>query len=297
MTTIHLDALSAFADIVRCGSFRAAAAERAVTPSALSHAMTKLERDLGVRLLRRTTRAVAPTDAGKRLLARAKPALDDIAGALEELNEVRDTPSGRLRITAPRMAAATVLARALPSFARAYPRIELEISVDDGFQDLAANGFDAGIRLGEALQPNMVAVPVSAPVAMAVVAAPAYLEAHPAPVAPEDLAAHACIQLRLLSSGTLYGWEFERGAQKSVVHVGGGLIMDDQELIVRAAIDGLGLAYSALDYVAPHIEQGRLRRVLAGWTPEGAGFCLYYPSRKHLPAALRALIEHLRYSA
>lgn len=295
MSTPDLDALAAFADIVRFGSFRAAANERGVTPSALSHAITRLERHLGVSLLTRTTRAVALTEAGERLLARAGPALADIAGAFEDLNDLRDTPAGRVRITAPRMAAVTVLARALPAFVAAYPRIELEISVADGFQDLASHGFDAGVRFGEALQPNMVAVPISGPVTMIVVAAPSYLAAHEPIRVPQDLRRHACIGIRMLSAGSLYAWEFRRDGVKQAIDVGGKLIVDDQEMLVSAAVGGVGLGYTMLDYAKPHLDAGRLVQVLPEWSQLEEGFYLYYPSRKNLPAALRAAIEHWRY--
>jgi len=295
MAILDLDAISAFADIVRFGSFRAAANERGVTASALSHAITRLERDLGVRLLTRTTRAVALTDAGERLLARAGPALADIAGAVEDLNALRDTPAGRVRITAPRMAAATVLARALASFVKTYPNIQLEISVADGFQDLAMMGFDAGVRFGEALAPNMVAVPVSGPVEMVVVAAPSYLAAHAPITQPQDLRAHACIGIRMLSAGSLYAWEFQRDGVKQMVNVAGPLIVDDQEMVVSASASGVGLGYTMLEYAQPYLDSGRLVRVLAEWTQVEDGFFLYYPSRKNIPAALRAVIEHWRH--
>lgn len=295
MTTLDLAAIAVFADIVRHGSFRGAAAERGVTASALSHALTRLERSLGVRLLTRSTRAVALTDAGRRLLARAGPALADIAGAVEALNEVRATPSGRVRVTAPRLAAATVLLRGLPAFIAAYPQIELEISVADGFQDLAAHGFDAGVRFGESLQANMVAVAVSAPLHMIAVAAPSYLAAHAPIVLPRDLRQHACIGIRLLSAGSLYAWEFARGGVKQVIEVSSQVVVDDQELAVAAAVAGVGLAYTSLDYARAQLEAGRLRQVLPDWSEAEPGFYLYYPSRKHLPAALRALVEHYRY--
>lgn len=295
MSNLDLDAISAFADIVRLGSFRAAANERGVTASALSHAMTRLERSLGVRLLTRTTRAVALTDAGERLLSRAGPALADIAGAVDDLNALRDTPSGRVRITAPRIAAVTVLARSLAGFVKAHPNIQLEISVADGFQDLAIMGFDAGVRLGEALQPNMVAVPISGPVEMVVVASPVYLAAHAPIRMPQDLRAHSCIGLRLLSAGSLYAWEFQRDGVKQAVSVAGPLVVDDQEMVVSASISAIGLGYTTLDYARPYLDSGQLVRVMPEWTQVEDGFFLYYPSRKNIPAALRAVIEHWRH--
>jgi DNA-binding transcriptional LysR family regulator len=289
----EIDALSTFVSIARLGGFRAAAKERGVSPSALSHQMAKLERELGVRLLARTTRAVSLTEAGARLLELVSPALEDIDRALDGLNNWRDKPFGRVRLTAPRIAAGTVLAQALPGFVQAYPDIALEISVADAFQDLAAAGFDAGIRLGEDLQPNLVAVAISEPVQMVVVAAPAFLAPRPV-VCPEDLREHPCIGLRLLHSGQVYAWEFEGRGRKLSVQVSGPLLMDDQEMIVQAAVNGLGFAYTTLQYARPYLDSGGLVRVLQEWLPPVDGFFLYYPSRKNVPAALRALIEHLR---
>ncbi len=284
----EIDALSTFASIASLGGFRAAAKERGVSPSALSHQMAKLERELGVRLLARTTRAVSLTEAGARLLELVSPALHDIDRALDGLNNWRDKPFGRVRLTAPRIAASTLLAQALPSFVQAYPDIALEISVADAFQDLAAAGFDAGIRLGEDLQANLVAVAISEPVQMVVVAAPAFLAVRVPVVCPEDLRQHPCIGLRLLHSGQVYAWEFESQGRKLSVQVTGQLLMDDQEMIVLAAANGLGFAYTTLQYARPYLESGRLQRVLEEWLPP------VDPSRKNVPAALRALIAHLR---
>jgi DNA-binding transcriptional LysR family regulator len=294
MSTIDLNGIAAFAAIARHGSFRAAAADRGVTPSALSHALGRLERTLGVRLLTRTTRAVALTEAGERLLARAEPALDDVAAAVEDLNTLRDTPTGRLRVTAPRIAASTVLARTLPSFVQAFPTIQLEISVEDAFQDIATYGFDAGIRLGESLQANMVAIPISPPVAMAVVASPTYLDLREPIRVPGDLRHHACIGLRLLSTGETYAWEFEQKGAPISVTVAGPLIMDDQEMIIGAARNGLGLAYTTCDYVSADLATGTLRRVLTDWMPQRERFFIYHQSRKNTSAALRAFIQHLK---
>lgn len=293
MTRPDFDAVSALAAIVRNGSFRKAASERGVTASALSHAITRLEKNLGVRLLIRSTRALQPTDAGARLLTAAGPALSEIETALAEIEATRDTPTGRIRITAPRIAAAAVLAPRLSSFVAKYPAVALEISVADEFQDIAAQGFDAGIRLGEALRPDMIAIPVSKPVAMAVVASPAYLEAHPPIKKPGDVAHHDCIGLRLQTSGEDYAWEFRNGKREIDVAVKGALTSDDQELIVSMSLAGLGLAYTLFDYVEPHLKTGRLVRVLENWTPADARFFLYHRSRKYQPAALRAFVSHL----
>ncbi len=218
----------------------------------------------------------------------------DIANALEALNAVRDEPRGRIRITAPRLAAATLLAPRLAAFAARYPDIALEITVEDGFEDLAAGGFDAGIRFGESLSPDMIAVPVSGDIEMAVVASPAYLAARGAPQTPDDLAGHTCVQLRLRAQKAIYRWEFEKDGRSLSVAVPGRLTLDDQELIVASAISGAGLAYTTLDYARAALDDGRLVRVLADWCPPFPGFFLYYPSRKHLPAALRAFIAFFR---
>lgn len=289
-----LNAVATFAAVVRTGSLRAAAAERGVTASAVSHALARLERDLGVRLMVRSTRALTLTEAGERLLAAAAPALAEIGAAAAGLDDLRDRPQGRVRLTAPRIAALTILARLLPSFLAAHPGIRLEVSVSDRFEDIAATGFDAGIRLGEALRPNMIAVPIGPPVAMAVVASPGYLAGAPPLDDPADLAAHRCIGLTLRSTGEPYHWEFAKDGRAVAVTLDSQLASDDQELALAAAEAGLGLAYTALDYAQPALEAGRLVRVLEDWTPADERFFLYYQSRKNLPFALKAVIDHLR---
>lgn len=286
--------LATFATVVRHRSFARAAAELGVSRSALSHAMRGLEQRLGVRLLNRTTRSVAPTDAGLRLLAGLQPALDGIDRALDAVNAYRERPAGTLRLNVPRFAALAVLAPVLPRFLAAHPDVRLEISVDDATIDIVERGFDAGIRFAEVLSADMVAVRVGPPMAFAVVAAPGYLERHPPPQVPSDLLRHACIGYRLRGSGRMYDWEFEKDGQSVAIAARGALTLDSPELMVRAALDGLGLAFVGLPLVQEHLDAGRLRRVLADWHAGREHFHLYYPSHRHVPAALRALIDLLR---
>lgn len=286
--------LASFAAVVRHRSFARAAAELGLSRSALSHAMRALEARLGVRLLNRTTRSVSPTPAGERLLARLAPALDEIRGAVDEANGFRDRPGGRLRLNVPRLAAAVVLAPVLARFLADHPDVQLEIAVDDAAVDIVERGFDAGMRFGERLAADMVAVPVGPPIEFAVVGSPAYLAGRDAPRTPHDLAGHDCIRYRMPGSGTLFEWEFARDGAELTVAVDGSLTLDAPELVIRAALDGVGLAYTALAYVEPLIARGRLVRLLADWCPPIEGFYLYYPSRRHVPTALRALIPYLR---
>lgn len=290
----EFDALAAFAAVAETGSFRAAGQQRGVSASAISHAVAKLEARLGLRLLNRTTRSVGLTAAGASLFDTVGPALTEIANAMEALNTVREQPRGRVRITAPRLAVATLLVPRLADFSARYSDIALEITVEDGFEDLAAGGFDAGIRFGESLSQDMIAVPVSGDLEMAVVASPAYLAARGVPETPDDLVAHACLQLRLRAQKAIYRWEFEKDGRVLSIAVPGNLILDDQEMIVASAINGAGLAYTTLDYARAVLDDGRLVRVLADWCPPFPGFFLYYPSRKHLAAALRAYIAFFR---
>lgn len=295
MNRAPLNDLAAFAAVVRHRSFRQAAAELGVSPSALSHGLRGLEERLGVRLVHRTTRSVAPTQAGVRLLSRLEPALLDIAEALEAINEDRARPAGTLRLTVSRLGALAVLAPALPRFRTTFPDVHLDISVDDGLADVVADGFDAGIRFGESLENDMIAVPVSGPARMTVVGSPDYFARHPPPLTPYDLKNHACIRFRLPSRRSLYRWEFERDGKAVEVDVGGPLTLNDLEMATRAALDGIALTYAGVDYVAPLVAAGRLVPVLEDWLPPFPGFFLYYPSRRQMPAALRALIDTLRH--
>lgn len=295
MDRAPLNELAAFAAVARHRSFRRAAAELGVSPSALSHSLRGLEERLGVRLVSRTTRSVAPTQAGQRLLARLEPALQDIAGALESINEDRARPAGTVRLTVLRLGVQEVLIPALPRFHTAYPDVHLDICVDDSLTDIVADGFDAGIRFGESLQNDMIAVPVSGPARMTVVGSPGYFAHHPPPQTPYDLKDHACIRFRLPSRRALYRWEFERDGQEIEVAVNGPLTLNDLEMAVQAAVSGIGLCYAGTGYVAPLIADGRLVPVLDDWLPPFPGFFLYYPSRRQMPAALRVLVDMLRH--
>lgn len=288
-----LSALSAFAVVAEERSFTRAAKRLGVSPSAMSHAMRNLEERLGVRLLSRTTRSVAPTDAGQDLLGRVRPALAEIDGALERVSGLRNKPAGRVRLLVPRLAAGTVLAPKLGEFARKYPDVVLDVTTSDSRVDIVAAGFDAGIHFGEYIEKDMIAVRVSPDVTPAIVGSPAYFQAHGKPKSPHDLVRHRCINFRHGDAG-VYRWEFERGRKELSVAVSGSLIADDLELVTRAALDGVGLAYMSEEHAAAHLASGALVRVLETWCQPFPGFFLYYPSRRQQPAALSALIEILR---
>jgi len=285
-----LNVLASFAAVARLRSFRQAALERGVSASALSHALRALEERLGVRLLHRTTRSVTPTQAGQQLLARLAPALRDIDDALLELSSLQEVPTGKLRLNVPRPAARLLLGPMLARFAARYPRVQVELVTDDGLIDIVRDGFDAGIRFGETVAADMIAVPVGAPQPFVVVAAPAYLAAHGTPQAPRELLAHACIGRRF-PSGRQYAWEFAQGVS---VAVAGPLVFDDDELMLGAARDGAGLAYVYEADARADIAAGRLVCVLEGWHAPAPRYFLYYSSRKQMPAALRGFIEMLR---
>jgi DNA-binding transcriptional LysR family regulator len=288
-----LGALAAFVVVAEERSFTRAARRLEISPSALSHAMRRLEEQTGVRLLSRTTRSVAPTEAGEELLATLRPALGDIHGALDRLSGLRARPAGRLRLLVPRIASTTILAPRLGQFARDYPDVVLDVRTEDRVLDLVAGGFDAGIHLGEFIEKDMVAVRVSKDQRPAIVGAPEYFVGRTRPRTPKDLTAHRCINFRH-GDGEIYRWELDKGRQSLVISVSGPLIVDDAELVVRAAVDGVGLAFLDDDRAAPHLASGRLVRVLEDWCPPFPGFFLYYPSRRQQPAALTALIETLR---
>ena len=291
----NLGALSAFAVVAEERSFTKAAVRLGVSRSAVSHLMQALEERLGLRLLARTTRTVAPTEAGERLLAQLRPALQGIAAAVSEVGRLRATPAGTVRLIAPPMVLATVLSPKLKRFARDYPDIVLDItSEDDTRGDLVAGRFDAGIHLGEFLQRDMVAVKVTGPQRAAVVAAPAYFDANPRPKTPRDLMAHRCLCYRMGTGGPVYRWEFEKKGKPMTVSVSGPLVVTDVEFMIRAALDGLGLTFTLEGYVADHVARGELVRVLEDWCPPFDGYFLYYPSRRHQPPALQALVETLR---
>lgn len=292
MSAASLNDLHAFATVARLRSFRQAAAVLGVSPSALSHALRGLESRLGVRLLNRTTRSVAPTEAGARLLARLSPALGDIQAALDEVNDFRDSPLGRLRINAPRPACEQVLAPLVCRFLARHPGMQVELVADDALVDIVAAGFDAGVRFGERLQQDMVALPIGPAQRFVVVASPAYLAAHGAPRTPHELPGHACVRLRF-PSGAIYRWDFARDGEALEVEVNGPITVGEMPLAIHAAEAGLGLAYVYASYAAAGLAAGRLCTVLDDWRPADEHFYLYYPSRKLLPAGLRAFVDML----
>ena len=288
-----LNELTAFAAVARLRSFRKAALERGVSASALSHALRALEERLGVRLLNRTTRSVTPTQAGQLLLARLEPAMREIDDALLDLSAMQDVPAGTLRLNVPRPAARLLLGPMLAGFAARYPRVQVEVVTDDGMIDIVRDGFDAGIRFGEQVAADMIAVPVGAPQPFVVVASPAYLAAHGAPATPRDLLAHACIGRRF-PSGRQYAWEFGREEDAVSIAVGGPLLFDDDELMLRAARDGAGLASVYEADARADLAAGRLARVLEDCLPPPSRYFLYYPGRRQMPPVLRAFVDMLR---
>ena len=293
MIRSDLNVLTAFVAIAEERSFTKAAKRLGVSPSAMSHAMRDLEEDVGVRLLSRTTRSVAPTEAGEQLLARLRPALTDVQDAVDQLSGLRDKPAGRVRLLVPRLAGTTVLGPKLAKFTRDYPDVVLDITADDSRLDIVAGGFDAGIHFGEYIQKDMIAVRVSKDHRAAIVGSPWYFKSYPKPKTPHDLLKHRCINFKHGTAG-VYRWEFDKGKKSVSVAVNGPLIVDDVETLVRAAIDGVGLAFVSDERVASQLANGELIRVLEDWCQPFPGFFLYYPSRRQQPAALSALINTLR---
>lgn len=296
MPRISSTDLAPFLAVARHRNFRRAAAEMGCTPSALSHALRALEERLDLRLFNRTTRSVALTEAGERLYQRVAPAFRDIDDALEDLNSFRGKPIGTLRINTARASAQMVLLPLVTRFLAENPGVHVELAVDNGLVDMVSAGFDAGVRFGETLAQDMVAVPIGPRQRSAIVASPAFFKRHPKPVAPQQLRALPCIRLRF-ADGRLYTWEFERGGNEVAIEVDGPLTLDDQDLSVQAALDGVGIAYAFEAQVSDFIASGRLVRVLEDWCPYYAGLYLYYPSRRQVPAALRAFIEYVQASA
>lgn len=288
-----LNALSAFVVVAEERSFTRAAVRLGVTPSAVSHAMRGLEESLGVRLLSRTTRSVALTDAGREFLAKLRPALTGVQEAWDQVSAQRSKPAGRVRLLVPRLAVTSVVAPRLGEFARKYPDIVLDITTNDSRMDIVAAGFDAGIHFGEYIEKDMIAVRVSPDQRPAIVGSPSYLKAHERPKSPRDLLRHRCINFRH-GDASPYRWEFEKAGKSLSVAVNGPLIVDDLNLSIRAALDGVGLAYMSEEVAAPHLASGALVRVLASWCQPFPGFFLYYPSRHQQPPALSALIDTLR---
>jgi DNA-binding transcriptional LysR family regulator len=287
--------LLAFLAVARDRSFTKAAAKLGVSQSALSHTVRGLEARLGLRLLTRTTRSVSPTEAGERLLARVGHRFDEIEAELEALSELRDKPAGTIRITAHDHAANVALLPALMKFLPQYPDIKVEIAIDYGLTDIVAQRYDAGVRSGEQVAKDMIAVRIGPDMRMAVVGAPSYFEKRPAPKKPQDLTEHNCINLRLPTYGGLYAWEFEKGKRKLNVHVEGQLVLNGTTQMLNAALAGLGLAYVPEDLAQLHLDKGLLSRVLEDWCPPYSGYHLYYPSRRQHSPAFRLLVDALRY--
>ncbi|WP_322415410.1 LysR family transcriptional regulator [Mesorhizobium huakuii] len=291
----NLNELTAFLAVAREKSFTRAAAQLGVSQSALSHTVRALEERLGVRLLTRTTRSVAPTEAGERLVRSVGPRLDEIEAELAALSALREKPAGTIRLTAGEHAAEAVLWPAIARLLPDYPDIRVEIIVDYGLTDIVAERYDAGVRLGEQVAHDMIAVRIGPDMRMAVVGSPAYFARQPKPRTPQELTNHNCINLRLPTYGGLYAWEFEKAGRELKVRVEGQLIFNTAGLRMNAVLDGLGLAYLPEDQLRAHLADGRLVRVLADWCPPFPGYHLYYPSRRQATPAFSLLVDALRY--
>lgn len=294
--TVRLDHLEIFAQIVRAGGFRAAAAERGVSSSVMSQTMASLEQALGIRLLNRTTRSVAPTEAGERLLRELRPALDDIRSALTQLDRLRDQPSGTLRINAPAPAVDHVLCPLVFAFMETHPQVDFEIVSDAAMIDIVEQGFDAGVRFGQQLAPDMIAVPLGPPLRYAIVASPPYLQTRGTPRTPGDLVGHDCIRRRY-PGGALATWEFAKDGETVEIAPGGRLTLGSAHQELQAALAGRGIAHVIEDYAAASIASGDLVEVLADWSPILPSWYLYYPSRRHHTAAMLAFLDLVRRSA
>lgn len=295
MPRSHVNDLLAFIAVARERSFTRAAAKLGVSQSALSHTLRGLEAQLGVRLLNRTTRSVSPTQAGERLLQTVAPRFEEIEAELAALDTLRDKPAGTIRITAADFAVDTILLPKLAKFLPRYPDIKVEISIDDRLVDIVAERFDAGVRDGELVAKDMIAVRIGPDLRMAVVGAPAYFAKHAPPKRPQDLTGHDCINLRLPTRGGLYAWEFGKGRHKLNVHVDGQLVFNRPVQMLNATLAGMGLAYLLEDVVRPYLDKGRLKRVLEDWCPAYPGYHLYYPSRRQPSPAFTLVVDALRY--
>jgi DNA-binding transcriptional LysR family regulator len=285
----------AFLTVARERSFTRAAAKLGVSQSALSHTISGLEARLGLRLLTRTTRSVSPTQAGERLLRTAAPRFEEIGDELKALSELRDKPAGTIRITATDYPADTILLPKLAKFLPEYPDIRVEIIIDYGLTDIVAQRYDAGVRWGEQVAKDMIAVRIGPDMRIAVVGAPSYFAKRPPPKTPQDLTDHICINLHLPTYGGLYAWEFEKGDRELRVRVEGQLVLNGTTQVLNAALAGFGLAYVPEDLAQPHVGQGRLKRVLEDWCLPFSGYHLYYPSRRHSSPAFALLVDALRY--
>jgi DNA-binding transcriptional LysR family regulator len=293
----NVNDLLAFLAVGQERSFTKAAAKLGVSQSALSHTVRGLEERLGLRLLTRTTRSVAPTEAGERLLRTIAPRLEEIEAELAGLSELREKPAGTIRITATDYAVDTILWPKLTKFLRQYPDVRAEIIIDYGLTDIVAERFDAGVRSGEQVAKDMIAVRIGPDMRMAVVGAPSYFKLRPEPQRPQELIGHNCINLRLPTRGGLYAWEFEKNCRELKVHVEGQLVFNGTFQMLNAALAGFGLAYVPEDVAQPHVARGRLTRVLEDWCPHYSGYHLYYPSRRQPTPAFALLVETLRYRA
>jgi DNA-binding transcriptional LysR family regulator len=295
MPRSHFDDLVAFLAVARDENFTKAAAQLGVSQSALSHTIRKLEERLGVRLLTRTTRSVSPTAAGERLLRTIGPRFSDIDAELDALSELREKPAGTVRITAGEHSAETVLWPALSKLLPDYPDIHIEIIVDYGLTDIVAERYDAGVRLGEQVAKDMIAVPIGPDLRMVVVGAPTYFAKHKRPRTPRDLTDHSCINLRLPTYGGVYVWEFEKDGRELNVRVEGRFVFNNFALRLKATLAGFGLAYLQEDQVKDHIAEGRLIKVLADWSPPFSGYHLYYPMRRQPTPAFALVVDALRH--
>ena len=294
MARAFLDDLAAFACVARLRSFTRAAAELQTSTSNLSHTIKRLEQQVGLRLLQRNSRSVSASETGEALLATLDPALRSIEGALNAIHRARGSVSGTVRLTATRQAYDMVIRPVLAAFTTAHPNASVEVLIEYGFRDIIADQFDAGIRLGEKIEQDMIAAKVGPDLRMIVVASPAYLARHETPQHPRDLTKHRCINYRMTAAGTIYAWEFEADGSAFEVRVHGPLTFNDPALMLECALDGLGIAYILEDEAAPHIARGTLVQLLVGWTPPFPGFFLYYPSRQNPRPVFAAFLKALR---
>ncbi|WP_395394436.1 LysR family transcriptional regulator [Novosphingobium sp. BL-8A] len=291
----HMADLIAFIAVADEGSFTRAAAKLGTSQSALSHTIRRLEARLGVRLLARTTRSVAPTEAGERLLASLRPAFTEIDQSLTSISELRERPAGTIRLTTTEHAAHELLWPSLRPFLERYPEINVEVSVDSGLADIVADRFDAGIRLGESVARDMIAVCIGPEMRLVPYAAPEYIAQRGLPETPHDLSRHQCINLRFRTRGNLYAWEFEKDGRALNVRVDGQLTFNSMPMILKAALDGAGVAFMMESYARPYVESGQLVSMLEDWCQPFPGYHLYYPSRRQSSAAFRLLVDALRY--
>ncbi len=290
----QLHGLLAFWKVAEHRGFTAAAAALDVSPSALSQAIRHLEARLGIRLLNRTTRSLSLTEAGEAYLSRIGPALSDVLEAGEQLHALRGRPSGLLRINTARVSTVMVLQPLLAGFLQKYPDVRIELTNDEGYVDIVERGFDAGVRTGESVQKDMIAVPLGGPIAVAIVGSPDYFKRYPVPRVPSDLVQQNCVRFRFSGSGAIYKWELDVDGRRIEYEPTGNLTTSDSMFSVDAALEGIGLAYTFEELSLPHIRAKRLKRVLTGFSPTFPGFYLYYPSRRQQPSKLKAFVDHAR---